>query len=271
MAYEPPPRPLVIAHRGVSGQAPENTKLAVERAIDIGADLVEVDVRLTKDGVPVLIHSAQLEHTTTGRGPVADHTLEEIQGLDAGVWRGPEFAGERVPSLQEVLDLTKGRVPLNLDFQTSDAVAPSVAMVRESGLTGDVVVSGCRVECFDIMGAATNEITTLLNPDRLPAGIDPHEAKMDPAEALAVVRRGVDAASELGAAGINLEHSFVDTAVVARAQGVGLGVWAWVVDDEDRFAELIEMGVTAVTTNRPARMLAVVGSRSSAATEEPDG
>ena len=270
MPYEPPPWPLVIAHRGVSGEAPENTKLAVERAIDIGVDMVEVDVRLTKDGVPVLIHSARLEHTTTGRGFVADHTLEEIQGIDAGVWRGPEFAGERVPSLQEVLDLARGRVPLNLDFQTSDAVAPGVAVVRDAGLTDEVVISGCRVECFEIMAAATNEITTLLNPDRLPAGIDPPEAKMDPAEAMAVVRRGVDAAGALGAAGINPEHSLVDATLVARAREAGLGVWAWVVDDEERFAELIDMGVTAVTTNRPARMLAVVGSRSSAATEETD-
>jgi glycerophosphoryl diester phosphodiesterase len=271
MPYEPPPWPQVIAHRGDSGQVPENTRLAIESAIDIGVDMVEVDVRLTKDGVPVLIHYARLEHTTTGRGLVADHTWEEIQGLDAGVWRGSEFAGEPVPSLQEVLDLTRGRVPLNLDFQTSDAVPPGVAMVRDAGMTGDVVVSGCRVDCFEIMAAATNEITTLLNPDNLPAGIDPPEAKMDPAEALAVVRRGVDAAGALGAAGINLEHSFADTAVVARAREVGLGVWVWVVDDEARFAELIDMGVTAVTTNRPARMLAMVGSRSPAATEETDG
>ena len=271
MPHEPPPWPQVIAHRGDSGSAPENTRLAIERAIDIGTDMVEVDVRLTKDGVPVLMHCERLEHTTTGSGLVADHTWEEIQCLDAGAWRGPEFADERVPSLEEVIDLTRGRVPLNLDFQTNDAVAPGVAVVRDAGLTGDVVVSGCRVDCFEIMTAATNEITTLLNPDKLPAGTDPPETKMDPAEALAVVRRGVDAAGALGAAGINLQHSFVDTAVVARAREVGLGVWVWVVDDKARFAELIDMGVTAVTTNRPARMLAIVGSPSPADTEETGG
>ncbi len=263
MPYEPPPWPLVVAHRGISGQAPENTKLAVERAIDIGVDMVEVDVRLTKDGVPVLIHSARLEHTTTGRGLVADHTLEEIQGLDAGIWRGSEFAGEPVPSLQEVLDLTRGRVPLNVDFQTSDAVAPGVAVVREAGMTGDVVVSGCRVECFEVMAEATNEITTLLNLDVLPPG-------STPAGAAAFAHASIDIAGELGAAGINPEHSLVDAALVARARGVGLGVWTWVVDDEDRVVELIDMGVTAVTTNRPEQMLAVVGARSSARTEETD-
>lgn len=271
MAYEPRRWPHVVAHRGDSGQAPENTRLAVERAIDIGVDMVEIDVRLTKDGVPMVIHYARLEHTTTGRGLVTDHTWEEIQRLDAGVWKGPEFAGEPVPSLQEVLDLARGRVPLNLDFQTSDVVAPGVAVVRDAGMTGDVVISGCRLDCFEIMATATQEITTLLNPDALPAGIDPVEAGMDPAETAATVRHGVDAAKTLGAADINLQHSLVDAALVARAREAGLGVWAWVVDDEERFAELIDMGVTAVTTNRPAPMLAVVGSRSSVAIEETDG
>ncbi len=99
MPYEPPPWPLVVAHRGDSGQMPENTVPAIESAIDIGVDMVEVDVRLTKDTMPILIHYARLEHTTTGGGLVADHTWEEIQRLDAGVGMGPEFAGERIPSL----------------------------------------------------------------------------------------------------------------------------------------------------------------------------
>ncbi len=263
MPYEPPPWPLVVAHRGDSAPMPENTVPAIESAIDVGVDMVEVDVRLTKDRVPVLIHSARLEHTTTGRGLVADHTWDEIQGFDAGVWRGPEFAGERVPSLEEVIDLAGGRVPLNLDFQTADAVAPGVAVVREAGLTDAVVISGCRAECFDIMAEATNEITTLLNLDVLSPG-------STAAGAAAFAHASIDIAGELGAAGINPEHSLVDAGLVARSRGVGLGVWTWVINDEDRVAELIDMGVTAVMTNRPERMLAVVGGRSSARTEETD-
>ena len=96
MTYQPPPWPQIIAHRGDAGPAPENTRLAIERAIKIGVDMVEVDVRLTKDGVPVLLHFERLEHTTTGSGLLADHTWEETQRLDAGAWRGPEFAGEQI-------------------------------------------------------------------------------------------------------------------------------------------------------------------------------
>ena len=263
MAYEPPPWPQVVAHRGDSDRAPENTRPAIESAIDIGVDMVEVGDRLTKDSGPILIPSGRLEHTTTGRGLVTDHTWEEIQRLDAALWKGPEFANERVLSLEEVLDMTRGRVPSNLDFQTSAVVAPGVAVVREAGMTGDLVISGCRADCIEIMAPATSQITTLLNPDDLPAGIDPVEART-------IVLRSMDVATEFGAAGINVEHSLVDAALIARAREVGLGVWVFIVDDAERFAELIDMGVTAMTTNRPARMLAMVGSRSSAATKETD-
>ena len=219
MSYQPSKWPQIIAHRGNSGLAPENTWPAIERAIEIGVDMVEVDVRMTKDGVPVLLHFERLEHTTTGSGLLADHTWEEIQRLDAGGWKGAEFAGERVLSLEDVLDLTRGRMPLNLDFQAVDAVAPGVAVVRDAGLSNDVVVSGCHLECFEVMGAATNEITTLLNlddqllergqtwADGLPAGIDPAEAR-------AVAHRTASKASALGAAGINLHHTLVDASLV---------------------------------------------------------
>ncbi len=259
MSYQSPQWTQIIAHRGDSGRAPENTRLAIEKAIDIGVDMVEVDVRLTKDAVPVLLHFERLEHTTTGSGLLADHTWDEIQRLDAGAWRGPEFAGERVPSLEDALNLARERVPLNLDFQISDAVAPGIAVVREAAMIDDVVVSGCQAKCFEIMAAATNEITTILNLDDLPPEIDLGEAR-------AVAYRAIGRASALGVAGINLHHTLVDAALVARARKAGLGVWAFVVDDEGRFAELIEMGVASVTTNWPERMLALAGDRASPVT-----
>jgi glycerophosphoryl diester phosphodiesterase len=215
---------------------------------------------LTKDGVPVLLHFDRLEHTTTGSGLLADHTWDEIQRLDVGAWKGPEFAGERVPSLADALDLTRGRVPLNLDFQIADAIAPGVAAVREAERTDDVVVSGCQRKCFEIMSKATNEITTLLNLDDLPPEIDLGEAR-------AVAYRAIGRASALGAAGINLHHTLVDVALVAHAREVGLGVWVFVIDDEKDFAQLIDIGVTSVTTNWPARPTALAGNRTSTGSE----
>lgn len=96
---------LVYAHRGFSAQAPENTLASFQAALDAGADGVELDVTLSADGVPVVMHDDTLERTTTGHGLVWRQPLSLLRTLDAGVWFGPGFAGERVPTLEEVLAL----------------------------------------------------------------------------------------------------------------------------------------------------------------------
>jgi len=93
-----------IAHRGASGYAPENTRAAFDLAIAMGADAIETDVRLTADGHPVLFHDAVVDRVSDGRGPVDDHTLEELRRLDLGSWFGSDAAGERLLTLDEALD-----------------------------------------------------------------------------------------------------------------------------------------------------------------------
>src|SRR5215218_3697295 len=95
----PTGRPLIVGHRGAMGYAPENTFAAYERAVALGADAVECDVHLSADGVPVVIHDHTLDRTTSGRGLVRDHTLAQLRALDAGAFFGPEFAGQRLPTL----------------------------------------------------------------------------------------------------------------------------------------------------------------------------
>lgn len=256
MPYQPPPWTQVIAHRGNSGPLPENTRIAIASAIEIGVDMVEVDVRMTKDDVPVLMHSADVDHTTSGSGLVEELTWDEIQSLDAGRWRDPAVAGERVLSLGEVLELCRGRVALNLDAKTPDAVLPITAAIIEEGLTDDVVITGCNVGCVQTVTSMSAEISTLLNLDDLLEGIEP-------AEVADVARHSIDVAQELGAVAINLHHTLVDADLIGSATEVGIGVWAWTIDDESRFGELIDMGVTSLTTNWPARMLDVARERSS--------
>ena len=94
--------PLVVAHRGASAHAPENTLAAFHKAVEMGADAVELDVRLTRDRRVVVMHDRLVDRTTTGRGPVGSFTLGELKALDAGSWYGPKHAGERAPSLEEV-------------------------------------------------------------------------------------------------------------------------------------------------------------------------
>ncbi|HEX30064.1 TPA: glycerophosphodiester phosphodiesterase family protein [Candidatus Poribacteria bacterium] len=142
--YQPlkqPRRFQVIAHRGMMRRAPENTKPALELAIEAGIEWVEVDVRLTGDGYHVLMHSSLLDKTTDGKGSVEEHTMAQIKRLDAGSWFSPRYAGERVLSLEECLDLAYRRINLYLDCKR---VNPRllVGQILRAGMQDQVVVFG---------------------------------------------------------------------------------------------------------------------------------
>src|SRR5262245_679720 len=106
---------LVIAHRGASGTCPENTLAAFRRAVEVGADMIELDVQLTRDDAVVVMHDWTLDRTTDGSGAVGERALDELRPLDAGRWFAPEFAGERVPTLAAVLDAVP--IPINVELK----------------------------------------------------------------------------------------------------------------------------------------------------------
>ena len=134
----------VTAHRGFSGENPENTLASFRAAIAAGADMVELDVHLTRDNELVVIHDDTLERTTDGKGNVADKTLAELKRLDAGFKFNPRFAGERIPTLTEVLDVTRGRILVNIELKkgknfpyTMEELADrTLAVVEKAGMTG---------------------------------------------------------------------------------------------------------------------------------------
>src|SRR6476661_5933958 len=103
MTLPSPPEIAIIAHRGASGHAPEHTFAAYDRAVDMGADYLEQDLQMTADGELVVLHDETLDRTTDASGPVAERTLDQLRGLDAGSWFDPRFAGERIPTLDAVL------------------------------------------------------------------------------------------------------------------------------------------------------------------------
>lgn len=119
-------RPWVIAHRGATLEAPENTLAAFRWAIALGADLIELDVHQTADGHPVVIHDETVDRTTNGSGLVRDMTLREVRGLDAGSWLGVDFSGERVPTLSEVLELTAGQIGLAIEIKAGSSRYPDI-------------------------------------------------------------------------------------------------------------------------------------------------
>ena len=254
MPYETPPWTQIVAHRGNSGPMPENTLLAINGAIDLGIDMVEIDIRLTSDGIPVLMHEDRVDQTTTGTGLVSDLTWDEIRALDAGSWRGAEFSGERVCSLEHVLKATAGRTALNLDLKTPEAAEIVAIAAAEADVSDSVVITGCTEDCVRTVASVTSQISTLLNLDGLLAGVNP-------ADAPAIALEAVDVANELGAIAINVPFALADTILVDRAHAAGIGVWVYTVDDRDRFRELTDIGVDSLTTNWPERMLPLVGNR----------
>jgi len=129
-----------IAHRGASDRYPENTLLAFESALKAGADAVECDVHLTADGEVVVIHDETVDRTTNGHGEVAALTLEELRQLDAGSWKDGRFAGQRIPTLREVIELVRGRVHLFVEVKGRSPELPArlVEVLRAGGVQDQV-------------------------------------------------------------------------------------------------------------------------------------
>jgi len=203
----------------------------------------------------VLMHTAAVDDTTTGTGLIKNLTWEASLSLDAGIWRGTQFAGQHVPSLAEVLELCRGRIAVNIDAKTPAVVKAAVTATLEAGMADEVVITGCGIEGVRIVTSVDASITPLLNLDDMLRGVEP-------AAAGDVVLHSIDVAKDIGAAAINLHHTLVDGNVVDRATEVGIEVWAFTIDDPVRFGELIDLEVASLTTNWPARMLRLAQRRS---------
>lgn len=146
LAADAPLRPphtggvYVVAHRGAHEGIPENTLVAYQKAIDLGCDFVEIDVRTTKEGRFVSVHNADVEFYTGGavKGRVRDMTLDELRALDIGSRVGPEWKDVKIPTFEEILDLCKGKIGIYLDLKDAD-VEPLIEMIRARGMERDVL------------------------------------------------------------------------------------------------------------------------------------
>jgi len=243
MTVESPTR--VIAHRGFSGRAPENTLLAIREAIAIGAEMVEIDVTMTADGHVILLHDETLDRTTSGTGPPTDHTLEEIRELDAGAWFSTVFAGEKIPTLSEALRTVKGRILINIEIKSEavdHGVVPKIAsLIAEHEMHDQVIVSSFSPEALLRMKMADPEVitATLFNKD-LHTGRDPLEIVL-----------------EVGSRGFNISARRLTAAMIERCHKHGIPIAVYTVNEPDEMRRLIELGVDAVFTDHPGLMLEV--------------
>lgn len=233
-------RPMLVAHRGSSGDAPENTFVAFDLAVTQEADAIELDLRLTRDGVPVAIHDSTLERTTNGSGPVAGATLAEIRGLDAGSWFGVRFAGQCVPTLEEVLRRYHGRIFLKLELKASpqgdEGLAERVADLLRRYLALN------EVEVFSFDQALAKRVKAM-RPE-LVVGICYQEH----------VPFRLAPAHETEALVLHIPWATIRPETVVKVHQAGVLVDAWTVNDLATAQRLAEWGVDCITTDYPARM-----------------
>ncbi len=237
-------RPWIIGHRGASGDAPENTFAAFRLALEQGADLLETDVQLTADGVPVIIHDPTLDRTTSGHGLVAQTTFADIRTLDAGSWFSPAYAGERVLTLDELLEWASGRVPVAIEIKNGPIYYPGIEDLVVDALRRHDMVHSSIVISFDHRAVLR---ARQLCPD-LVAGVLFACAPLAPASL----------ALEAQAQALLPHWSNLTTEMVEDAHARGLAVCPWCVDDDREMRWVLAMGVDAVATNCPARLAALL-------------
>lgn len=238
---------LVIAHRGASGHAPENTMAAFRRAVALGATFIETDLQLSRDAHFVAVHDETVNRTTDGRGSVHDLTLAELRELDAGSWFGSEFSGERIPTLEEILQFSKKNdVVFYLEMKPSGAWGGEhavVAALRESGeIPRAVVISFDPSMVLNVHTIDPTVMTGLLCDGQL--------------------EKPVEKALEIGARQLAVRGDLVTPALLEQARKKDLQVVCWTINHAAHMRLLIEAGVHGIMSDYPERVVAALKKES---------
>jgi glycerophosphoryl diester phosphodiesterase len=229
-------RLLVIAHRGASAAAPENTIAAFELAIADGADGIELDVHLSRDDQPVVIHDVSVERTTDGSGSVRERTLRELKRLDAGGWHGPRFQGQRIQTLQEVFERFRDRTRFWIDLKGGSDLYPGIEERVVSMIEIYDVLDRVLVQSFD--RTALDRIRSLNAETRLGVLTDtpplrPLIGSLAPPDALCP------------SADLVTDDDLTDI------HAAGLDCYVWTVNEPAQMDRLIDSGVNGIITDRP--------------------
>lgn len=228
----------VYAHRGASAYAPENTMAAFEMALEMGADGIELDVQMSRNGHLVVIHDPTLERTTDGSGLVAQYTLAELRRVDAGAWFDERFRGQRIPTLAEVFELVRGKALLNVELKVMPVRYPGI----EEALVKLVEDTGFPVE--DLIISSFEHLSLL------------RVQSLEPRLAIAALFSHYPTSfASLPGTIMHPQWPVVDEEFMAKARAEGRTVNVWTADDPRAWERLAALGVDGIITNTPDKLI----------------
>lgn len=245
----------IIAHKGASGIAPENTLVAFQKALDLGVDMIELDVRHTKDEEIVVFHDSTLERTTNGRGLLEEKTLAEIKELDAGSWFHPDYEGEKVPTLKEALDLIDGKSKVLIEIKHMDHphyhdFAEKLIEIVKAERNG---FEWCILQSYEdryieeahayddriqtkklLIGEDSAPLIAFYVETRMHLGRSKHESRLN---------------------ALNPHYETLSPRRVFRMHARGYEVYTYPVNERDDMIKMLNMGVDGIITDFPGRLM----------------
>lgn len=228
---------IIIAHRGASAHAPENTHLSFEKAWHFGADMIELDVHETTDGHIVCIHDPTVDRTTNGTGEVSSMTLGEIQSLDAGM-------GQQIPLLEDVLKFSQGRIQVNIELKIAGVEERIANIVHNLGITNDIIISSFIHLSLSVIKEISDRIRIAI--------LVQNEIENLPSYA-----------HEIGAYAINPAKELTSAMLITNSHEFDIKVFPWTVNDEETMLRLLDVGVDGLITDYPDVGVNLVKKRSS--------
>ncbi|MGB9771322.1 MAG: glycerophosphodiester phosphodiesterase [Candidatus Kapaibacteriota bacterium] len=239
---------FVVAHRGASSAAPENTLASFRKAISVGAHFIELDIQTTRDHVPIVFHDKGLSRTTNGVGFASKLTFEELKKLDSGFWFGKEFSGEHIPSFEEVLQLVQGKIFLNVELKNLGLNAEQhihkiLGLIYKYDFNEKVVVSSFYYEQLKIIKTFDPKIP--IAPIRLPKDIRlPSQLK-----------------AELNCDGYVCSFEELNREIAEDAARSNLFIGVYSVDSEEQLNFAVSHDVKAIVTNNPEKILKLLKTK----------
>lgn len=231
-----------VAHRGATAYTPENTIAAFDLAVDMKADYIEIDVQRSKDGELVLIHDTTVDRTTDGTGKVGDLTLEQLRSLDAGSWKGEQFAGEPIPTFEEILDHYHGKIGILIELK-----APELYPGIEEQVAAALIERNLHKPQNEKIIIQSFNFESIKKMDQLlpkvPIGVLTSNRADTTLQALQEFSTYAD--------WFNPSYGIVTEELVNQVHSLGMQIGSWTVRSKEAADFLFEMGVDAIISDYP--------------------